>query len=243
MFSFVKLLELLANHKVSLSEILQSTPKCYQSKREITCSSSEKGRIMRQLLNRYREKELEMTDGLKVRSENGWVLVVPSPARPSMMLWAEGTSQDTADALLQGMGDVILELLNQPAPVDANLPPAPSSLNSMLPEEKAFHFWNGQRYLGVRARTFIEFLDTLHYIESSSLVYHFKRGDFSNWVEHELKDTWLAEQIRMLEQDDDRKESLRSSLVNLLTQSVHHRAREKQDSGPVSKPPTVPNPS
>ena len=243
MFSFVKLLELLANHKVSLSEILQSTPKCYQTKREITCSSSEKGRIMRQLLNRYREKELEMTDGLKVRSENGWVLVVPSPARPSMMLWAEGTSQDTADALLQGMGDVILELLNQPAPVDANLPPAPSSLNSMLPEEKAFHFWNGQRYLGVRARTFIEFLDTLHYIESSSLVYHFKRGDFSNWVEHELKDAWLAEQIRMLEQDDDRKESLRSSLVNLLTQSVHHRAREKQDSGPVSKPPTVPNPS
>ena len=86
-------------------------------------------------------------------------------------------------------------------------------------------------------------LDTLHYIESSSLVYHFKRGDFSNWVEHELKDVWLAEQIRMLEQDDDRKESLRSSLVNLLTQSVHHRAREKQDSGPVSKPPTVQNPS
>jgi mannose-1-phosphate guanylyltransferase/phosphomannomutase len=233
MFSFVKLLEMLANHKVSLSEIRQSTPKSYLSKREITCSSSEKGRVMRQLLNRYKDMELEMTDGLKVRSDDGWVLAVPSPSRPTMMLWAEGTDQETADTLLQQMGEVILELLDQPAPAESNIPPAPSSLNSMLPEEKAFHFWNGQRYLGVRARTFIEFLDTLHYIESSSLAYHFKRGDFSNWVEHELRDTWLADQIRLLETDEERKESLRSSLVSLLTQSVHHRARDKQRPAPT----------
>ena len=236
MFSFIKLLELLATHRMSLSEVHQSTPKSYLAKREISCSSSEKGRVMRQLLNRYKDMDLEMTDGLKVRFDDGWVLAVPSPARPTMMLWAEGTDQETADTLLQKMGDVILELLDQPAPAESSLPPAPSSLNSMLPEEKAFHFWNGQRYLGVRARTFIEFLDTLHYIESSSLLYHFKRGDFSNWVEHELKDSWLADQIRLLEGDEERKESLRSSLVNLLTQSVHHRAREKQGATSVTNP-------
>ena len=228
MFSFVKLLELLAQHKVSLSEVHQKVPKSYLLKNEIACPSSDKGRLMRQLLDRYRDFDLEMTDGLKIKFEEGWVLIVPSPSQPSMMLWSESQDKDDAERLLKTCSDVAKELMNQPTPEGGALPPAPSSLTSMLPEEKAFHFWNGERYLGVRARTFIEFLDTLHYIDTSSLAYHFKRGDFSNWVEHELHDAWLADQIRLLESDTSRKDSLRSSLVNLLTQSVHHRAREKE---------------
>jgi mannose-1-phosphate guanylyltransferase / phosphomannomutase len=227
MFSFVRLLELLAQHKVSLSEVHAMTPKCHLAKLEMACSSSEKGRLMRQLLEHYRDKPLEMTDGLKVRFENGWVLVVPSSSRPSLMLWSEGNDAEAAEALIQSVSGVLHHLLDQPAPSEENLPPAPPSLSAMLPEEKAFHFWNGERYLGVRARTFIEFLDTLHYIDNSSLAYHFKRGDFSNWVEHELHDSWLADQMRHLETDTDKTESLRSGLVHLLTQSVNHRAREK----------------
>lgn len=228
MFSFVKLLELLAQHKVSLSEVHQLTPRSFLSHQELPCTSSEKGRLMRQLLERYKSEELEMTDGLKVRFDKGWVLVVPSPSRPAMMMWSEGEDHEDAACLMQDVCDVLAELLEQPSNKDESLPPAPSSLTSMLPEEKAFHFWNGERYLGVRARTFIEFLDTLHYIESSSLVYHFERGDFSNWVEHELRDSWLADQIRILETDGSRQDPLRSNLVGLLTQSVHHRARDKQ---------------
>lgn len=226
MFSFVKLLELLAQHRLSLSEVHKSIPTSALLRSELPCTSSEKGRLMRQLLECYRSHKLEMTDGLKVRFEDGWVLVVPSPSKPTMMLWAEASESSVAEELLNSVSKKLLELLERPISTDGNLPPAPSSLNSMLPEEKAFHFWNGERYLGVRARTFIEFLDTLHYIDTSSLAYHFKRGDFSNWVEHELRDKWLADQIRLLESDDDRKESLRSALVSLLTQSVHHRAKE-----------------
>lgn len=228
MFSFVKLLELLAQHRLSLSEVHRATPKCCLITEEVPCTSSEKGRLMRQLLEEYRGHKLEMTDGLKIRFPQGWVLAVPAPSRPTMMLWAEGVDEAQARELINQVKQSLLELLNKPTSSDSTMPPAPSSLNSMLPEEKAFHFWNGERYLGVRARTFIEFLDTLHYIDTSSLAYHFKRGDFSNWVEHELSDAWLADQIRHLETDENRRESLRSSLVNLLTQSVHHRAREKE---------------
>lgn len=229
MFSFVKLLELLAQHKLSLSEIHEMTPKGVIHKMEVGCSSSEKGRLMRQLLERFKDREPEMTDGLKIRFSEGWVLVVPASSRPTMMLWAEAADQDQAEGLMKQVSDALLELLEQSvAAGDSGLPVAPTSLNSMLPEEKAFHFWNGERYLGVRARTFIEFLDTLHYIDTSSLDYHFQRGDFANWVEHELRDAWLADQIRLLEADSQRKDSLRSSLVALLTQSVHHRARDKQ---------------
>ncbi len=225
MFSFVKLLEFLSRHKVTLSEVLASTPEVFQLKREVVCPSVEKGRLMRRLLERLKDRELEMTDGLKVLYEDGWVLVVPSPSNPSLMVWAEGADSDRVSDLMGEMCEVLLDLMEETQSDEDNSRTigAEGGLYPVLPEEKAFHFWNSERYLGVRARTFSEFLDTLHYIESSSLTYHFKRGDFSNWVEHEIRDRWLADQIRMLEADPDRLDSLRSNLVGLLSHSAHHR--------------------
>lgn len=229
MFGFVKLLELMARHKVALSEVYALTPKVHLLKAEVACSSLEKGRLMRRLLEESKDKEVEMTDGLKIHQPNGWVLVVPAPSSASLMVWAEAETAEEAQTLIAGISTVLKDLMEAPAGPDEMLPQTPSLThqNPTLPEEKAFHFWNTQRYLGVRARTFSEFLDTLHYIEASSLTYHFRRGDFSNWVEHELRDSWLADQIRMLEADPDRLESLRTSLVTLLSQSVHHRRPEE----------------
>ena len=164
------------------------------------------------------------------------------------MLWAESDSADKAQSLITAITQTISELMETPANPEEmiSVTPSLSHQNPTLPEEKAFHFWNTQRYLGVRARTFSEFLDTLHYIEASSLTYHFRRGDFSNWVEHELRDSWLADQIRMLEADPDRLESLRTSLVTLLSQSVHHRrpeeATERKESETVKCRATVQTP-
>lgn len=229
MFTFVKLLELMSRHKVALSEVRSVTPKVHQLKRELPCSSLEKGRLMRRLLETMKDHDLEMTDGLKILFPGGWVLVVPAPSRPSLMLWSEGQTAEQAQQLITKISDVLSNLMEAPGLPEEmmSITPSLTHQNPTLPEEKAFHFWNAQRYLGVRARTFSEFLDTLHYIEASSLTYHFRRGDFSNWVEHELKDEWLAEQIRMLETDPERLDSLRSSLVQLLSQSVHHRRPEE----------------
>lgn len=229
MFCFVKLLELMARHKVSLSEVRALTPKVHQLKSELPCSSLEKGRLMRRLLETMKDHELEMTDGLKVIYPGGWVLVVPAPSRPSLMLWSEGQTAEQAQELIEKISAILRDLMETPGSPEEMMSVTPSLThqNPTLPEEKAFHFWNAQRYLGVRARTFSEFLDTLHYIEASSLTYHFRRGDFSNWVEHELRDEWLADQIRMLEADPDRLDSLRASLVQLLSGSVHHRRPEE----------------
>lgn len=230
MFCFVKLLELMSQHKVTLSEVRALTPKVHQAKSELPCSALEKGRLMRRLLEVMKDRELEMTDGLKILYPGGWVLVVPAPSRPSLMLWSEGQTAQQAQALISEICGTLRELMEHPVTPDEVISVTPSLThqNPTLPEEKAFHFWNAQRYLGVRARTFSEFLDTLHYIEASSLTYHFRRGDFSNWVEHELKDQWLADQIRMLEADPERLDSLRASLVQLLSQSVHHRRPEDE---------------
>ena len=60
-----------------------------------------------------------------------------------------------------------------------------------------------------------EFVDTLLYIEPASLAYHLERGDFSNWVENELKDAGLSERIRALDVQSS-GEDLRSELLRLF---------------------------
>lgn len=221
MFSFVKLLELVSLSGQPLSKIQELTPKAFISRTHITCPSLMKGRAMRELLTRMKDRKLEMLDGLKIFSDEGWVLVVPASNRPYLRLWAEGKDADSANSQRNEVIAVLEDILSSEE--DENSTQLSSTSMNILPEEKAFRFWNEQRYLGVRARTFVEFLDTLHYIESSSLHYHFKRGDFSNWVEIELLDPWLAEQIRLLEADEENRDSIRSSLLSLLTRASHHR--------------------
>ena len=52
-----------------------------------------KGLIMRTLMEQLNEEgaELVLVDGIKVVSEQGWVLVVPDPADPVTHVWAEGS--------------------------------------------------------------------------------------------------------------------------------------------------------
>lgn len=237
MFCFVKLLELMARHKVALSEVRALTPQVHQLKRELPCSALEKGRLMRQLLKEVQDRELEMIDGLKILYPGGWVLVVPAPNKPSLLIWSEGQTAEQAQELIDQIAQTISRLME--APTSSHPPHVPGATlsyqDSTLSEEKAFHFWNNERYLGVRARTFSEFLDTIHYIEASSLSYHAKRGDFSNWVEHELRDPQLAEQIQKLETQNDKSESLRTRLVELLSPSVQRDRRNIDTKEPESE--------
>ena len=85
-----------------------------------------------------------------------------------------------------------------------------------MPYERAFHFWAPGRYLGIRAQSFREFVNTLHFIDTESLEYHLDRGDFSNWVEYELHNSGLANKIRKLNDSNIRGEQLRNELLKIV---------------------------
>ncbi len=52
----------------------------------------QKGLVMRTLMEQLTEEgaELVLVDGIKVVSDEGWVLVVPDPEEPVTHVWAEG---------------------------------------------------------------------------------------------------------------------------------------------------------
>lgn len=222
MFAFARLLEMMAVEKLPLSEMASWIPEFHLQRETVPCGWQDKGRLMRLLIEESRDFQTQMIDGIKIFKDDGWVLVVPDHSKPALQIWAEGDSRERVRALVDEYRQRLVSLkeaseAQQAAPRLRRGRPGPArSSEEPLPEDRAFHFWTPSRYLGVRARTYDEFLDTLHYIEPASLAYHFQRGDFSNWVEYELNDSSLADQIRQLRLDGASGEELRSQLLALF---------------------------
>ncbi len=68
---------------------------------EVATPLEQKGLIMRTLMEQLAEEgaDLVLVDGIKVQSDDGWVLVVPDPEEPVTHVWAEGTDLPGSVAL------------------------------------------------------------------------------------------------------------------------------------------------
>lgn len=99
LFSFSKLLELMATEGCKLSGLVAQIPKFYMSKEEIHCPWEDKGRVMRSLIEETVGSEVELLDGIKVKHKHGWALVLPDSERPVFHIYSEGLSQEIAEEL------------------------------------------------------------------------------------------------------------------------------------------------
>jgi mannose-1-phosphate guanylyltransferase/phosphomannomutase len=70
----------------------------------------EKGSVMRRLLEREDQDNLDVTDGVKVFRPDGWALVIPDPQDPLVRVWAEGSSLEDAGGLAAEFAALVDEL-------------------------------------------------------------------------------------------------------------------------------------
>jgi mannose-1-phosphate guanylyltransferase/phosphomannomutase len=68
---------------------------------EVATPLEQKGLIMRTLMEQLTEEgaELVLVDGIKVVSDQGWLLIVPDPEEPVTHVWAEGSDLLASEAL------------------------------------------------------------------------------------------------------------------------------------------------
>ncbi len=83
-----------------------------------------------------------------------------------------------------------------------------------VPFENGFHFYTATgNYTGITATNLNEFAAKLQIIPMESILYHFQRKDFENWIRYTIKDVSLAERISRTKAkqptEDLRKEILR----------------------------------
>ena len=101
LFSFAKLLEMLALQKTTLKEVREALPPYFLATENVPCPWEVKGRIMRVLTSEADETRSELVDGIKTYGADGsWTLILPDASEPFFRVYAEANSQDAANELI-----------------------------------------------------------------------------------------------------------------------------------------------
>jgi len=97
-----KILETIAKEGKPLSELVGELPVYYASKMKIECPDDEKEFVMKSIAEEIQNTtdfELDLTDGVKILKEDGWVIIRPSGTEPIFRCFAESDSQEKADEM------------------------------------------------------------------------------------------------------------------------------------------------
>jgi mannose-1-phosphate guanylyltransferase/phosphomannomutase len=110
LYAAAKIMELLAKQGRSLAELVDELPVWHLASRRVHCPWDRKGQIMRRLLDETHGENVELTDGIRIGRDGGWVLVLPDASDPIFNVYAEGDSSDGADRHADELAHRIEEL-------------------------------------------------------------------------------------------------------------------------------------
>ena len=109
--SLVKALDLLAHHDAPLSEVVEGLPRIHMAHERVITPWEQKGMVMRTLVERSADRELELVDGVKVLHDDGWALALPDPEEPVTHIWAEAETDVAARRLAEEYARRIRQML------------------------------------------------------------------------------------------------------------------------------------
>jgi mannose-1-phosphate guanylyltransferase/phosphomannomutase len=109
--SLCKLLELRAPVRRPLSELVADLPASTLVHRQLHCPWALKGTVMRLLTERFRDREVDLLDGIKVFDARGWAQVLPDPDEPLVHIYAEGRSEEESQELEAEFRHLVEEIM------------------------------------------------------------------------------------------------------------------------------------
>ncbi|MEO8744925.1 MAG: sugar phosphate nucleotidyltransferase [Candidatus Dormiibacterota bacterium] len=115
-FTTVRVLELLAKNGTSLGALRERIPPVAHRTAVEFCPWEVKGRVMRTMMERHMRDRVDLTDGVKVFVEGGWVLVVPDADRPEYHIIASTLDQAVSDRLVGEYSQLVRSVVAEAAP-------------------------------------------------------------------------------------------------------------------------------
>ncbi len=106
------LLDFMAENDVILYDLVNELPHFHIEKNEVKCDWQHKGRVIREIIEENKDRELELFEGVRINSENGWVLILPDSERPVCNIYAEGASEEYAKELAAEFTDKIKSIIS-----------------------------------------------------------------------------------------------------------------------------------
>ncbi|MDZ4826164.1 MAG: sugar phosphate nucleotidyltransferase [Actinomycetota bacterium] len=108
--TLVHLLDLLAAVDRPLSAIVAGLPEPHVAHEAVPTPWERKGTVMRGVMERAKDHEVLLVDGVKILYPDGWALVLPDPETPVTHVWAEGESAADARRLVAIHAGQVAEL-------------------------------------------------------------------------------------------------------------------------------------
>jgi len=99
LFSAAKIMELGARTGLSLDEALAKLPRHTYHHLQLPCPWESKGGLMRRMSEDAVDQQVSFTDGVRIDTERGWVLVLPDQYRSIVHIYVEAIDNADADAL------------------------------------------------------------------------------------------------------------------------------------------------
>ncbi|MBX7134064.1 MAG: NTP transferase domain-containing protein [Fimbriimonadaceae bacterium] len=108
MFSLAKLIAMLQETGLSLSEITDELPTFALAYEQVRCPWEVKGTVMRRITEEHRDDtRVELVDGIKIYGDDSWVLVLPDAVEPVFHVYAESPETRASEALV---GDYVKKI-------------------------------------------------------------------------------------------------------------------------------------
>ena len=98
-YSVVSLFQFLAEENMPLHTLIEQLPRFHMRSETVSCPARAKGRVMRLLMEEMKGQRLELIDGIKVLSDEGWALIKPDAEKAVFKIVAQGNSQADADRI------------------------------------------------------------------------------------------------------------------------------------------------
>lgn len=106
-----RLLQWMARDAAKLSDLIAGIPEIRMVERTIPCPWEVKGRVMRTLVEVLGDKNPDLTDGIRLNHDRGWVLVRPDPDEPIYRILGEGDTWEVAEELTESYAKRVEELV------------------------------------------------------------------------------------------------------------------------------------
>ena len=93
------LLEIIAKTKQPLSQLISQLPTYFSEKRKVECPDDKKATVAENIIKDTTEYEVDTTDGVKVITSDGWVIIRPSGTEPIYRCFSEAKTPEKATEL------------------------------------------------------------------------------------------------------------------------------------------------
>jgi phosphomannomutase/phosphoglucomutase len=99
--TLAKVIELVATSGKPFSQLLGEVPTAASVKKKVECPNARKQKALDGFAAAHAKDKVDRTDGVKVYTSEGWVLVRPSGTEPIFRVYAESKTHDQAEALAE----------------------------------------------------------------------------------------------------------------------------------------------